>query len=501
MCFLQQDYGRMLLNYLLKCQSKRQSVSEFPSDETLNAETPDSVTPDILKSGAMTPDAFTLDIADPKTVHNGASDQQLTSKLRELANKVNGTQLPLTRNGLDGVEDPVDERNEKREKGKKEDRDKERRDALRDVEVDIDQEDSEIKENKYQKTGKGLPDEEDSGIENKKLRNSENLITYMIENLQGTVEKQSAVEMERTARMPQNESFDFKFEKKLEPKDHRKRELNSTNNTDSEGLIKTTEDKANYMKERIHVDLFAEQGKKDRSENRQSVKNEADIETEAQSLLEIDKQRETPVDSYKESETFESQECSKEKKDTEYSDENEKDIVDSIESGKRMNKEKERQGNPYFGEKGNSYYKKIENVVKGLNIMEEETEAHINNTRYSISDFPADSSKQREEIMSKQNKQNQMTQDNEMEFQNEKMNRDEQTQESDMDNESRDNLVEKIEDHSFVVEAQHCNDHTLKDVLNCDTSGQEEFLSPEEVYKVRFVFDVLYWLACVQFIN
>ncbi|KAK3546335.1 hypothetical protein QTP70_025669 [Hemibagrus guttatus] len=140
-----QDYGRMLLNYLLKCQSKRHSVSEFQSDETINADTPDSVTPDILKSGAMTPDAFTPDAEDPITEHHvlsGTSDQQLTSKLSELANHVNGTKLPLTRNGTDGEEET--------EGGKKEERDKERREVLSDMEVDVGQKDSEIKEDKNQ---------------------------------------------------------------------------------------------------------------------------------------------------------------------------------------------------------------------------------------------------------------------------------------------------------------------------------------------------------------
>ncbi|XP_026792134.3 rab effector MyRIP isoform X1 [Pangasianodon hypophthalmus] len=497
-----QDYGRMLLNYLLKCQSKRQSVSEFPSDETMNADTPHSVTPDILKSGAMTPVAFTSDVEDPNTEHHflsSTSDQQLTSKLRELANQVNGTQLPLTRNGLDGEEEPVDERNEKRERGKKEERGRESREALCDMEVDVDQEDSEMKEDK------------DNEIENKKLRNSENLSTNMIDNmhneiLQETVEKQSAFEMERTARMPQKECcFDCKFEV-----------FESANNTDSDGQIKSTEDKANYMSERIHVDQNVEQGKKDRSESRggedtepepvkkqQSVKNEAHIEPEVRSLLEIDKQRETPVESCEKSEKVESQECRKATKDTEYAAESKKDSLDNTGSEKRMNEEKERltysQDILDFGEEGDSEYKKmIENVVKGLNIMEEETEAHISNTRYSISDFTEELSKEKEEIMRKQKEQNQMTPDNEIGFHNERMNRDEHTRESDMENESRGNLVEKTEEHSFVAEAEQCNDHTLKDVLDFTPSGQEEFLSPEEIYKdvhlekdLQFVFTLL----------
>ncbi|XP_060788166.1 rab effector MyRIP isoform X3 [Neoarius graeffei] len=488
-----QDYGRMLLNYLLKCQSKRQSVSEFLSDETINADTPDSVTPDILKSGAMTPDDFTPEVQDPNTDHHvlsGASDQRLTSRLRELASQVNGTQLPLTRNGFDGVEEPVDERNEKREKGKKEERDKERREVLCDMEVDVDQEDSEMKEDKYQRVGKGLPDVEDHEIGNKKLRNLETLSTNMIDNLhneilQETVEKQSAIDIEKTARMSWKECFDCNVEIKREPKEHRVRELNSTNNIDSEHQIKTTEDKANYMSERTHGDQNVEQDKKDRSECRgkedtepesvrkqDSVKNEAHITPEAQSPLAIDKQRETSVESCEKNEKVESQECSKQKKDTEYAAENKKDSVDNTGSEDNLD----------FGEEGNSEYKKmIVDVVKGLNIMEEERETNISNTKYSMSDFSDELSKEKEDIMGEQKEQHQMTLDNEMGFHNERMNRDDQTEESDVENERRGNLVEKTEDHSCVAEAEQCNDHT--DVLDCTTSGQEEFLSPEEIYK------------------
>ncbi|XP_053537333.1 rab effector MyRIP isoform X4 [Ictalurus punctatus] len=486
-----QDYGRMLLSYLLKCQTKRQeSVSEL-SDETINADTPDSLTPDILQSGAMTPNAFTPHAEDPNTEDNvlsGASDQQLTSKMRQLSDQVNGTQLPLTRNGLDVVQEPVDERNEKREKGKNNERDKERREVLCDMEVDVDQEDSEMNEDKYQKAGKKLPDVEDNELENIKLRNSETLTTNMIDKLHN----ESAVETQRIARMPQKECFDCKVQLI--------RELNSTNNFGSEGQIKTTEDKANYMSEGMHVYQNVEQGKKDRSDsrggedpepvkNQHSVNNEAHIEPEAQGLLEIDKQRETPVESWEKSDKVETQECRKPKKDPEYAAESKNDSVDNTVSEKRMNKEEERltyrrQDDLDCGEEGNSdYTNMIENVVKGLNILEEETEAHISKTRYSISDFADELSKEKEEITGKQKEPNQSTQDNEIGFYNERMNKDEQTQASDMENESRGNLVEKIEACSCVAEAEQCNDHTLKDVLDCTPPGQEEFLPPEEIYK------------------
>ncbi|XP_027024790.2 rab effector MyRIP isoform X4 [Tachysurus fulvidraco] len=447
-----QDYGRMLLNYLLKCQSKRQSVSEFPSDETVNADTPDSVTPDILKSGAMTPGVFTPDAEDPTAEHqvlNSTSDQQLTSKLRELANHANGTQL--SRNGLDGVEEPVD-----REREKKEERDKEKREDLSDMEVNEGQKVSEIKEEKDQNVGTRLTDVEDN-----KRENSETKSTNMIDNLHNeeTVEKQSALAIERTTRMSLEE-----------PKEHRQREFYSTYNTDSERQTKTNEDEANYLSERAHVDQKGEQGKKDRSECRQgddtesepvnqdSIKSKELIELEAKCLLE------TPVESCGKSEKDESQECRKQTKDTAYEAESKKDNAGSE---NRMNKEKESiryiKDDLDLGEEGKSTYKQMtENVVAGLNIMEEEAEAQICSTAYSISDFTDDYCKEKEVIMGKQNK---------------------QAQESDMEIESRSNFVGKTEEQSCVADAEECNEHTLKDILDCTTSGQEGFLTPEEVYK------------------
>ncbi|XP_058250828.1 rab effector MyRIP isoform X2 [Hemibagrus wyckioides] len=510
------DYGRMLLNYLLKCQSKRQSVSEIPSDETMNADTPDSVTPDILKSGAMTPDAFTPDAEDPLTEHHvlsGTSDQQLTSKLSELANHVNGTQLPLTRNGIDGVVEPVDEGKEVREGGKKEERDKERRESLSDMVVDVRQKNSEIKEDEDHKVGKGLTDVEVNEIETKTLMNLETQSTNMIDNLhneilQETVVKQSAPETDGTARMSLEECFDYQAEMDREPEEHIERELNTTYKIDSDGLIKTTEDKASYLSKRMLVDQNVEQETKDRSEskggddsepepvkNPDSIKNEEHKEPEAKCLLE------TTVESCEKSEKDESQECRKQKKDTEYEAESKKDNLDNTGSENRMNNEKESltfsQDNLDFVEEENSEYKQMtENVVTGLNIMEEETEAQISNTSYSISDLTDDSCKEMEEKMGKQIEQNQMTQDNEMGFHNERIDRDEQMQEDDMENES--NFVGKTEEHSCVAEAEQCNDHTLKDVLDYTTSGQEEFLSAEDVYKdehlekdLQFIFTLL----------
>lgn len=500
--FLQQDYGRMLLNYLLKCQSKRESASEIQSDETLNADTPDSVTPDILKSGAMTPDAFTPtpDVDDPYTEHHvlsDASDQQLASILRELANQVNATELPLTGNSLDREEEPVDGKNKKKENQEVQEKDKEGGKSLCDIEMDVDNEESEIKEDKDQEAGKVLPD-----VEDEEIRLIHTIDNLHMENVQKTVKNQSALGTEITVRTPQKESSDCMFEINTEPIEHRQREVNSTDNTESED-----EDKANAKSERIHIERNGEQGKKDKSESREgndaesetvkkqhSVKNKAHIEPETQSLLEIDKQTERPAESFEESEQVEHQESG-------YGDENEKDSVDNTGSEKRTNKENATYSQDHldFSEEGNSEYgMTFANEVEGLNIIEEET--HISHRRYSTADFADESIKEVEEITGKQKEPNEK-ETNEPGLCNERMITDEQTQESDIENESRGNLLVQTEEHSGVAEAEQCDDHTLKDVLDCASSGQEEFLSPEEIYKVRFLFDVSHSPACVLFIK
>ncbi|XP_046708420.1 rab effector MyRIP isoform X3 [Silurus meridionalis] len=452
------DYGRKLLNYLLKCQ--RQSISEMPSDETLNADTPDSVTPDISKSGDLTPDAFTTDVEGRNTGHhvlNAASDQHLKSKLRELASQVSNR-----------VEEPADDRHEGRENGKN----NRIREAMCNMEIDVDQE--EIKGCEDEIADNRLPDVEDNEIKNKTLSDLENLSTNMNDNLHNEV-----------------------LQKTLEK--HTSVELNSTNITDSEEKINNSEDKENDMTERLQVERNVEQGLKDGSENRgrdysesetikkqHSVKNEAHIETEAQSLLEIDSQRETPVESCEEGENTESQESRKLKKDGEHAAEIEKDSVEIVESIKRINTEKQRltytQDND-FVEAGDdlAYEIMIKNVDKGLNIMEEETKEHMCSTAYNICDCTEELTK--EKIVETQYEQNQMTSDNVTGFCNERMNRDEETQVSDMENQSRESLVEKSDEHSCVAEADPCNDHTLKDVLGCTPSSQEEFLTPEEICK------------------
>uniref|UniRef100_A0A673L3P7 Si:ch211-106h4.9 n=1 Tax=Sinocyclocheilus rhinocerous TaxID=307959 RepID=A0A673L3P7_9TELE len=81
-----------------------------PCDHDLEADTSDTATPDILSSGAMTPDPFELGLNAPSNSNHGALgivgslDQELTTKLKELTSQVRETQLSSTEDELDRLE-------------------------------------------------------------------------------------------------------------------------------------------------------------------------------------------------------------------------------------------------------------------------------------------------------------------------------------------------------------------------------------------------------------
>ncbi len=79
-------------------------------DHSLEADTSDTATPDILSSGAMTPDPFGLGLNAPTNSSHGALgvvgslDQELATKLKELTSQVRETQLSSTEDELDMME-------------------------------------------------------------------------------------------------------------------------------------------------------------------------------------------------------------------------------------------------------------------------------------------------------------------------------------------------------------------------------------------------------------
>ncbi|KAK2900890.1 hypothetical protein Q8A67_009005 [Cirrhinus molitorella] len=89
---------------------KRRYVKQDSCDHSLEGDTSDTATPDILSSGAMTPDPFGLCLNAPSNSNYrtlgvvGSLDEELTSKLKELTSQVRETQLSSTEDELDRLD-------------------------------------------------------------------------------------------------------------------------------------------------------------------------------------------------------------------------------------------------------------------------------------------------------------------------------------------------------------------------------------------------------------
>lgn len=106
-----QDSNSHLSDSLVKSRHVKQDLhGKRPCDHALEDDTSDTATPDILSSGAVTPDPFGPDLSSPSNSNHralglvGSLDQQLTSKLKELTSQVRETQLSSTEDELDRLE-------------------------------------------------------------------------------------------------------------------------------------------------------------------------------------------------------------------------------------------------------------------------------------------------------------------------------------------------------------------------------------------------------------
>lgn len=111
MIFYWQDSNSQLSDSLVKSRHVKQDLhGKRPCDHALEDDTSDTATPDILSSGAVTPDPFGPDLSSPSNSNHralgvvGSLDQQLTSKLKELTSQVRETQLSSTEDELDRLE-------------------------------------------------------------------------------------------------------------------------------------------------------------------------------------------------------------------------------------------------------------------------------------------------------------------------------------------------------------------------------------------------------------
>lgn len=125
--FCRQDCSSQLSDALVKNRYLKQDpVLCDKSDQDLDADASDTPTPDILSSGAVTPEPFGLDLSNHSSVDHRAQglveslDKELTSKLRELNSQVRETQLSSTEDELERLEYQIrDQENERKAEGNK----------------------------------------------------------------------------------------------------------------------------------------------------------------------------------------------------------------------------------------------------------------------------------------------------------------------------------------------------------------------------------------------
>ncbi|XP_077086476.1 rab effector MyRIP isoform X2 [Siphateles boraxobius] len=105
------DSNSQLSDSLVKSRHVKQDLhGKRPCDHALEDDTSDTATPDILSSGVVTPDPFGPDLSSPSNLNHralgvvGSLDQQLTSKLKELTSQVRETQLSSSEDELDRLE-------------------------------------------------------------------------------------------------------------------------------------------------------------------------------------------------------------------------------------------------------------------------------------------------------------------------------------------------------------------------------------------------------------
>ncbi|XP_056598605.1 rab effector MyRIP isoform X2 [Triplophysa dalaica] len=121
------DCSSQLSDALVKNRYLKQDpVLCHKSDQDLDADASDTPTPDILSSGAVTPEPFGLDLRNHSSVDHRAQglveslDKELTSKLRELNSQVRETQLSSTEDELERLEYQIrDQENERKAEGTK----------------------------------------------------------------------------------------------------------------------------------------------------------------------------------------------------------------------------------------------------------------------------------------------------------------------------------------------------------------------------------------------
>ncbi|XP_062849045.1 rab effector MyRIP [Trichomycterus rosablanca] len=378
-----QVYGRMLLDILLKCQSRRQAVSEFLST---NAYTPESLTPDVLKSGTITPGSPTPDVVDTDPniethVLTGSSDDQLEYKLRDLASSIS--------NELDAdwMETSDCECSAEMEINNPE---------IVQPREETPENPEPVEEDEIKSDGGDITSED---MESVSLENSYKMNHLQDIDVQERTVKSNDGETERSVGIPQQDD--------CEQSEEQVRERNSIQYEEQ----KTPEESGNTQ----NVDRQEYEVEDLKPESRDHLENELAIAKEER------------VDVY----------------------------------------------NHNLLQNGNEEYERmIGIVVKALDDMENEIDAHLSDARSETSDV---ANEKKCETVEEQTDKTNTTQNNQMDHA-ERTTEDKQAlQDGVVDEESTEEQICEVK--------EQCNDHVIREDVEVALSGQNEFLSPEEIYK------------------
>ncbi|XP_051556615.1 rab effector MyRIP isoform X2 [Myxocyprinus asiaticus] len=238
------DCSSQLSNSLVKRRYVKQDSAlreKSLSDHALEVDTSDTATPDILSSGAVTPDPFGADLKAPSNANHGALgvvgslDQELTYKLRELTSQVRETQFSSTEDELDRLEYPEDST-------KAEEVDKVMGHALFCIEVDAKERSDEIEATNQQRRTESL---------------KENELAYKLRELTSQV-----CETQLSSTEDELDRLEYETEAANQPL---KTDIMEVNEgwTDRDKIIQV-EEKIKY-----HVEMMVENAEEERSEKRQ----------------------------------------------------------------------------------------------------------------------------------------------------------------------------------------------------------------------------------------
>ncbi|KAK7159296.1 hypothetical protein R3I94_005584 [Phoxinus phoxinus] len=499
---------------LVKSRHVKQDLhGKRPCDHALEDDTSDTATPDILSSGAVTPDPFGPGLSSPCNSNHralgvvGSLDQQLTSKLKELTSQVRETQLSSTDDELDRLEYQMwDEDDETKAKVG----DEVIGDALLKIKAVAKERSDEIEAaNQVRRTEMLKEDDLTSKLRELTSQVSETLLSS------------SDDEMDRFEHQSVNEGINQQMITEMLVVDDR---------TDGHKMIQR------YKKTQNHVEKMVEKAEEERSEKKQKDTGaEQDIskqkdtkETQMSKEMSSGSQKQTPAETDAQKEiASERSEETKNKREVQTEERKAGNVVEGQQSraeNTEMIDHIEMRGqalsselalNRFISDDGNMEFDRIiDAVVKALDDMEDNIEAY---TSEGVFLDREGSEGEKLEMMEEKENVTEQDMDGKTTFevcfvggQSKKVQEKEMKEESKINEfvalKNRSEYTEKTEDKQCITspeESVHGNDGNsqgdvvkMKEQRDKDPtiqhsapSGQEEYLSPEEIYKDAHVLD------------